>query len=153
MTKSKKEKLVRKQEVPFDEYVEKYFWLVIPIVTLLYFWLSYVSIGFYQDVEIAQFLNAVKFKVVAFSILGNNPMPGWKIFLILSAMIDYKAVLIFNSLIASFTVFFTFRLIKEYKVNLAYYGAMLLALQPLFINFFLRAYSERFTAFIGVNIL
>ncbi len=153
MAKSKVEKTISKAEYPIDKYIDKYFWLVIPVFTLIYFWISNVSVGFYQDDEIAQFLNAVKFKVDAFSILGNNPKPGWKIFLILPAMIDYKAVLIFNSLIASLTIFFTYKLIKEYKIKYAYFGALLLALQPLFFDLSFRTYSEIFTALLIVIFL
>ncbi len=153
MAKSKEEKTAKKQEVPFDEYIDKYFWLVIPVFTIIYFWLSNISVGFYQDDEIAQFLNAVKFKVDAFSILGNNPKPGWKIFLVLPAMIDFKAVLVFNALIASLTVFFTFKLLKEYDVKYAYFGAFLLAVQPLFFDLSFRTYSEIFTALLIVIFL
>lgn len=153
MAKSKEEKITKNQEVPFDAYIDRYFWLVIPVFTLIYFWLSNISVGFYQDDEIAQFLNAVKFKVDAFSILGNNPKPGWKIFLVLPAMIDYKAVLIFNALVASLTVFFTFKLLKEYEVKYAYFGALLLAVQPLFFDLSFRTYSEIFTALLIVVFL
>jgi hypothetical protein len=141
MAKSKEQKIVKKPEVPYDEYIDRYFWLVIPVFAIIYFWLSNISVGFYQDDEIAQFLNAVKFKVDAFSILGNNPKPGWKIFLVLPALIDYKAVLIFNSLVASLTVFFTFWLLKEYQIKYAYFGALLLAVQPLFFDLSFRTYS------------
>lgn len=136
-----------------DEKIDRYFWIIIPLLALVYYWLSNISLGFYQDDEIAQYLNAVKFKVDPFAILGNNPKPGWKIFLILPAMIDYKAVLLFNALIASLAVFFTFRLLKEYKINYAFFGALLLAVQPLFFDLSFRAYSEIFTALLVVFFL
>jgi len=153
MAKSKEQKTVKKQEVPYEEYIDRYFWLVIPVFAIIYFWLSNISVGFYQDDEIAQYLNAVKFKVDVFSILGNNPKPGWKIFLVLPAMIDYKAVLIFNALVASLTVFFTFKLLKEYQIRYAYFGALLLAVQPLFFDLSFRTYSEIFTALLIVVFL
>lgn len=153
MAKSKTVNTEKEQEEHIDYKIDKYFWVVIPILTLIYFWLSNISQGFYQDDEIAQYLNAIKFKVDAFSILGNNPKPGWKIFLIIPAMIDYKAVLIFNALVASLTVFFTFKLLKEYKLNYAFFGALLLAVQPLFFDLSFRTYSEIFTALLIVIFL
>jgi hypothetical protein len=153
MAKTKIEKIKVTDTISLETYFDKYFWVVIPLLTLIYFWLSNISIGFYQDDEIAQYLNAVKFKVDAFSILGNNPKPGWKIFLIIPALIDYKAVLIFNSLISSLTVFFTYLMLKEYKIRYAYFGALLLAVQPLFFDLSFRTYSEIFTALLIVIFL
>lgn len=153
MAKSKSVNTVINQEKIIGDGIDKYFWVVIPILTLIYFWISNISQGFYQDDEIAQYLNAVKFKVDAFSILGNNPKPGWKIFLLLPAMIDYKAVIIFNALVASLAVFFTFKLLKEYELNYAFFGALLLAVQPLFFDLSFRTYSEIFTALLIVTFL
>ena len=153
MAKAKVEKHILKQETLIEDKIDKYFWLVIPFLTLIYFWMSNISVGFYQDDEIAQYLNAIKFQVDPFSILGNNPKPGWKIFLIIPAMIDYKAVLIFNSLVAALTVFFTFKLLKEYNLKYAFLGASLLAVQPLFFDLSFRTYSEIFTALLVVLFL
>ncbi|MFA7360045.1 MAG: hypothetical protein WC139_03315 [Candidatus Kapaibacterium sp.] len=153
MAKAKIARTIIKQETLIEEKFDKYFWLVIPFLTLIYFWISNVSVGFYQDDEIAQYLNAIKFQVDPFSILGNNPKPGWKIFLILPALIDYQAVLIFNALVASLAVFFTFKLLKEYKLNYAFFGALLLAVQPLYFDLSFRAYSEIFTALLVVIFL
>ncbi|MDD5361979.1 MAG: hypothetical protein PHN88_07590 [Ignavibacteria bacterium] len=153
MAKTKLEIQKVENIVSLETYFDKYFWVLIPLLTLIYFWLSNISTGFYQDDEIAQYLNAVKFKVDAFSILGNNPKPGWKIFLIIPALIDYKAVLIFNSLISAVTVFLTYVLLKEYKIKYAYFGALLLAVQPLFFDLSFRTYSEIFTAMLVVLFL
>ena len=153
MAKAKVIKTVNKQESLIDDKIDKYFWLIIPVLTILYYWISYISVGFYQDDEIAQYLNAIKFQVDPFSILGNNPKPGWKLFLIIPAMIDYKAVLMFNALVASLAVFFTFKFLKEYKLNYAFFGALLLAVQPLFFDLSFRTYSEIFTALLIVIFL
>jgi hypothetical protein len=154
MAKQKNEKTVKAESpVNIDEMLSKYFWIVIPLLTLLYYWLSTVSVGFYQDDEIAQYLNAVKFKIDPFSILGNNPKPGWKIFLIIPAIFDYKAVLFFNAFVASLSVYFTFLLIREYKINYAFFGALLLAFQPLFFDLSFRSYSEIFTSLLLVIFL
>lgn len=153
MSKAKLIKTVVKQESFIEEKIDNYFWLVIPVLTLIYYWISNISIGFYQDDEIAQYLNAIKFNVDPFAILGNNPKPGWKIFLILPALLNYKAVLIFNSFVAALAVFFTFKVLKEYQLKYAFFGALLLALQPLFFDLSFRTYSEIFTALLVVIFL
>ena len=79
-------------------------------------------------------------------ILGNGPKPGYKIFTVIPALISYDAVLIFNSFIASVTVYMTYVLIKSYKINYGIFGALLLATQPLYVNLSFRSYSEIFTA-------
>ena len=151
--KAKEIKETSSKAALIEEKIDRYFWIVIPVFTLIYYWLSNISLGFYQDDEVAQYLNAVKFKVDPFAILGNNPKPGWKIFLLLPAMIDYKAVLLFNALVASLAVFFTFRLLKEYKINYAFFGALMLGVQPLFFDLSFRAYSEIFTALLVIFFL
>jgi hypothetical protein len=131
---------------PLDDVINRYFWLVIPVFTFIYFILSKYSIGFYQDDEIGQYLNMIDFWSDPLKILGNNPKPGYKIFLVLPSLLGYNAVLIVNSLIASLTVFFIYKLLKVYKINYAYLGAFLLAFQPLYFDLSFRSYSEIFTA-------
>ncbi len=136
-----------------DEYIGKYFWLIIPVLTLIYFISSRYSQGFYQDDEIAQYLNMIQFWNEPSVILGNNPKPGYKIFMVVPALFGYDVVLFINSLIASLTVYFTYRMLKVYEVNYAYFGAMLLATQPLFFDLSFRSYSEIFTALVIVIFL
>lgn len=159
MTKSSKKKqvkkLVRVQEnvTDLNAFFDKYIWLVIPILTIVYFITSKYSVGFYQDDEIAQYINMLEFWHDPALILGNAPKPGYKIFMVLPALISYDTVLIVNSLIASLTVFFTYHLIKTYKVNYAFFGALILALQPLFFDLSFRSYPEIFTALLVVGFL
>ena len=127
-------------------YIEKYFWVVIPLFTVIYFLSSRYSQGFYQDDEIAQFLNMIDFWKNPSLILGNNPKPGYKIFMVLPALLGYEPVLFVNSLIAGLTVYFTYRLLKVYEVSYAFFGALLLAVQPLFFDLSFRSYSEIFTS-------
>src|SRR5690606_26719576 len=86
-------------------------------------------------------------------ILGNMPKPGYKIFMVIPALFGYDVVLTVNSFIASLTVFFTYKLIKAYKLNYAFVGALLLAFQPLFFDLSFRSYSEIFTALLVVIFL
>lgn len=147
--------LTADKTISFDnnDLLNKYFWLVIPVFTIIYFIMSKYSVGFYQDDEIAQYLNMVQFWTDPGVILGNNPKPGYKIFLVLPALISYDAVLIVNALIAAVTVYMTFFLIKAYNINYAFFGAILLGIQPLFFDLSFRSYSEIFTALCLVSVL
>ena len=142
-----------KAALDIDEKVKIYFWLVIPVLALIYYISSKYSLGFYQDDEIAQYLNMIDFWSNPAVILGNNPKPGWKIFMVIPALISYDAVLIFNSFVASITVFLTFQLLRIYKIPYAFFGALLLAVQPLFFDLSFRSYSEIFSAMLIVIFL
>lgn len=133
-------------QTTFEAKYSKYLWLIIPILTFLYYSYRKIAVGFYQDDEVAQYINMLQFWQDPFSILGNGPKPGYKIFMVVPALISYDAVLIINSLIASITVYLTYILLKVYKVNFAYLGALLLATQPMFVGLSFRSYSEIFTS-------
>lgn len=133
-------------ESSFEKKYSGYFWLVIPLLTVLYYSYRQVAVGFYQDDEVAQYINMLHFWQDPWAILGNGPKPGYKIFMVIPAFISYDAVLIANSLVAAVTVYMTYVLIKTYKVNYAIIGALLLASQPLYVNLSFRSYSEIFTA-------
>ena len=66
--------------------------------------------------------------------------------MVLPALVSYDFVLIVNAFIASLAVYFTYKLLKVYEIPYAYFGALLLALQPLFVDLSFRSYSEIFTA-------
>lgn len=140
-------------ETEFEQKYSKFFWLVIPILALLFYSYRKVAVGFYQDDEVAQYINMLQFWQDPMAILGNGPKPGYKIFMVLPALISYDAVLIFNSIIAATTVYLTYILLKVYKVNYAFVGALLLASQPMFVGLSFRSYSEIFTALCLVSFL
>src|SRR4030095_3920103 len=140
-------------ETELEKKIAKYFWIIIPILTILYYSYRKISVGFYQDDEVAQYINMLNFWQDPWVILGNGPKPGYKIFMVIPALFSYDAVLIFNSFIASVTVYMTYVLIKTYNVRYAIYGALLLASQPLYVNLSFRSYSEIFTALCLVSFL
>lgn len=133
-------------ESDFEKKYSKYFWLIIPLLTILYYSYRKIAVGFYQDDEVAQYINMINFWADPSAILGNGPKPGYKIFMVVPALISYDAVLIVNSIIAATTVYMTYILIKIYKINFAFFGALLLASQPMFVGLSFRSYSEIFTA-------
>lgn len=140
-------------ESNFETKYSKYFWLIIPLLAILYYSYRKISMGFYQDDEVAQYINMLNFWNDPWAILGNGPKPGYKIFMVLPALISYDAVLICNSVIAASTVYMTYILIKTYKVGFAFIGALLLGSQPLFVDLSFRSYSEIFTALCIVTFL
>jgi hypothetical protein len=129
-----------------NELLDKFFWVIIPVMTVIYFISSKYSVGFYQDDEVGQYINMLQFWNDPSIILGNYPKPGYKIFAVIPSLFGYNAVLIFNSLIAALTVYLTYILIKAYNIRYAFFGAILLAFQPLFFDLSFRSYAEIFTA-------
>ncbi len=151
-------KIVNKKNqsaVSFDKnpLLNKYFWIVIPILTVIYYISSKYSVGFYQDDEVGQYINMIQFWSDPFSILGNSPKPGYKLFTVIPSLFGYDAVLMFNALIASLSVYFTYLLLRVYKINYAYFGALLLSMQPLFFDLSFRAYAEIFTSLLILTVL
>jgi len=144
-----------KSVTPIDNYpfIQKYFWVIIPLLTVIYYLSSKYSVGFYQDDEVGQYINMLQFWSDPFAILGNSPKPGYKIFMVVPAMISYDAVLMINSLIASLAVYFTYVLLKVYKINYAFFGALLLSVQPLFFDLSFRSYAEIFTSLLILIVL
>ncbi len=140
-------------ETGFEQKYSKFFWLIIPILAVLFYSYRKIAVGFYQDDEVAQYINMLNFWNDPTVILGNGPKPGYKIFMVIPAFISYDAVLIFNSIIAAVTVYLTYILLKVYKVNYALFGALLLASQPMFVGLSFRSYSEIFTALCLVSFL
>jgi hypothetical protein len=146
-TVTKKVQPIAKNVKTIDDYIGKYFWIVIPLFAVIYFISSRYSTGFYQDDEIAQYINMLEFWKNPWAILGNAPKPGYKIFMVFPAFFGYDTVLFVNSLIASLTVYLTYVLIKLYDIKYAYFGALLLASQPSYFDISFRSYPEIFTAF------
>ena len=146
----KKNPAVKSTSVDLDLYFDKYFWLVIPLFAVIYYLSSKYSLGFYQDDEIGHYVNMKDFWSDPFIILGNWPKPGYKIFMVIPSLFGYQAVIFFNSLIASATVYMTYLLLKAYNIKYAFFGALLLAFQPLFFDLSFRSYAEIFTSLLFV---
>ncbi|MBI5401931.1 MAG: DUF2029 domain-containing protein [Ignavibacteriae bacterium] len=152
-TVTKKVQPAIKNVKSIEEYIDKYFWIVIPLFAVIYYMSSRYSTGFYQYDEVAQYINMLDFWKDPWAILGNAPKPGYKIFMVLPAFFGYDTVLFVNSLIASLTVYLTFKLIKLYEIKYAFFGALLLAAQPTFFDISFRSYPEIFTALLFVIFL
>lgn len=141
--------------VPLDnsKFAEKYFWIVIPVFTFIYYLSSKYSVGFYQDDEIGQYINMINFWSDPFVILGNSPKPGYKLIMVIPSLFGYEAVLFVNALIAAVTVYTTYLMLKCFNIGYASFGALLLALQPLFFDLSFRSYAEIFTSLLILLVL
>ncbi|MBL0174292.1 MAG: hypothetical protein IPP94_03325 [Ignavibacteria bacterium] len=125
-----------------DVLVDKYAWLIVPVLVLLYYWFSTGSTGFYQDDEIGHYRNIRQFWGDPFSIMGNQPKPGWKILMVLPGLLGFTGVVFAHCLVAALTVFATYKLGRALKVRNSSVAALLLAAQPLYLQLSFRSYSE-----------
>src|SRR5438270_10212338 len=123
----KQQKKAELTENIFDKIDPKYYLMIIPVLAVIYYSYRYIAVGFYQDDEIAQYINMIQFWHDPWAILGNGPKPGYKIFMVLPALFGYDYVLMLNSLIAAVTVYMTYFLLRTYKIPYAIFGALLLA--------------------------
>lgn len=161
MEKNKKSPQIKTQNqqktLPKESFLDKvdpkYYLLIIPILAVIYYSYRYIALGFYQDDEIAQYINMIQFWHDPWAILGNGPKPGYKIFMVLPALFGYDYVLMLNSLIAAVTVYMTYFLLRTYKIPYAIFGAFLLAAQPMFLELSFRSYSEIFTSLLIIIFL
>jgi hypothetical protein len=125
-----------------DEWVGKYIWLIIPLLVVLYYLFSTGSTGFYQDDEIGHYRNIRQFWQEPFSIMGNQPKPGWKILMVLPSIFGIPGVALAHCLMAALTVVATWYLGRAMKIRNSIVAAVLLAAQPLYLQLSFRTYSE-----------
>ena len=128
-----------------DTKYSKYYWVIIPVLTLVYFIYSYSSTGFYQDDEVMHYLQMKEFWSNPWIFMSNPGKPGWKIFLVLPSLLGYKPVLLANSFIASLTAFFSVKLAQQLKMKNSILAGLFFAFQPLVWQVSFRSYAEIFT--------
>lgn len=151
MTKQDKKKQTQQSFSPdLDKDFAKYYWLIIPVTSLIYFAFSYYSTGFYQDDEVGHYVTMRDFWSDPWIIMSNWGKPGWKILLVVPSLFGYKAVLLVNSLIAGLTAYATILLAKEMKMKNTIIAGLLLAFQPLVLQLAFRSYAEIFTGLLLV---
>ena len=148
-----KPKTASAQKAPdynIDKDYSKYYWLIIPILAIIYYTYSRYSNGFYQDDEVAHFINMRDFFTDPFIIMSNWGKPGWKIFLVLPSLLGNDFVLIINSIISALTAYFTILLAKEMKMKNAILAGIFFAFQPHVLQLAFRSYAEIFTGLLLV---
>ena len=141
--------------MPFDldEWLGKYIWVLVPVLVMLYYLFSQGSTGFYQDDEIGHYNGIRLFFSEPFSIMGNQPKPGWKILMVLPSLFGAQGVLLAHCLMAALTVVATYYLGRTMKIRNSSVGAILLAAQPLFLQLSFRTYSEITAGLLAVLML
>lgn len=125
-----------------DIFLDRYIWLLLPLLVILYYWFSTGSTGFYQDDEIGHYRNIRQFWGDPFSIMGNQPKPGWKILLVVPGLFGFTGVALAHCAIAALTVVMTYKLGRAMKMKNASLAALFLAAQPLYLQLSFRSYSE-----------
>ena len=125
-----------------DLFIDKYIWYIIPLLVLFYYWFSTGSTGFYQDDEIGHYRNIRQFWGDPFSIMGNQPKPGWKILMVVPGLFGFTGVALAHCLVAALTVVMTYKLGRSLGMKNSSVAALLLAVQPLFLQLSFRSYSE-----------
>ncbi len=133
-----------------DKDYSKYYWLIVPLLVIIYYIYSRYSNGFYQDDEVAHFINMRDFWSDPFIIMSNWGKPGWKIFMVLPSLLGYDFTVIFNSIITAFTAYFTILLAKELKLRNSILAGILFAFQPHLVQLAFRSYAEVFTGLLLV---
>jgi hypothetical protein len=128
-----------------DKQYSKYYWLLVPALTLIYIFFSFLSNGFYQDDEVMHYLHMRDFWRDPWIFMSNPGKPGWKIFLVLPALLGYKPVLFVNSFISGLTAYFTIKLARELKMKNSLLAGLFFAFQPLVLQISFRSYAEIFT--------
>lgn len=137
-------------EYNIDTDYSKYYWLIIPILTAVYFIYSRYSTGFYQDDEVAHFINARDFWSDPFIIMSNWGKPGWKILEVLPSLLGYDYVTLFNSILTAVTAYCTILLAKELKLKNSILAGILFAFQPHLLQLAFRSYAEVYTGLLLV---
>lgn len=148
--KVKSSKQKRTLSYDIDKDYSKYYWIIIPVLVIIYFTYSYLSNGFYQDDEVAHYINMRDFWSNPWIIMSNWGKPGWKIFLVIPSLFGYKFVLFINSVITAVTAYFTILLAKQLKLKNALLAGILFAFQPLVLQLSFRSYAEIFTGLLLV---
>jgi hypothetical protein len=148
--KSKISSRKKPPELNADKDYFRYYWLVIPVLTGVHFSYSFFSNGFYQDDEVAHFINMRDFWSNPWIIMSNWGKPGWKIFMVIPSLFGYKFVLFFNALITAITAFIAILLAKELKIKNSILAGIFFAFQPLVLQLSFRSYAEIFTGLLLV---
>jgi len=152
MAKKSKTKTVFKgntfHRFDIDTYIDKYIWAIIPVLAIIYFVFSKYSTGFYSDDELGHFVNMNDFWRDPGLIIGNWSKPGWKIFMVVPSLLGYDAVIFFNALISSTTVYVSILFAKKLNLKNTSLLIFLLGFQPIFFQLSFRSYAEIFTGLI-----
>ena len=120
------------------------------LLAVIYFAYSNVSDGMYQDDEAGHFISMKNFWYDPSSILGNWPKTGYKLVYAIPSLFGETFVKVVNCLVAAFTSFFCYKIVKQLNGKFAILAFVLLASQPMWVQLSFRNYSEIISAFLLV---
>jgi len=157
---SKKVTHKKQKEVPVEEVklameskeVSNMMLLVFTVaLAIIYFIFSIFSDGFYQHDEVGNFMAAQRIWYdELLQILGANTKSGYRLLYALPALGGFTFLKFFNSLIAAFTVYFSYKLLSRLGSKNKLLIFFVLGLQPLWFMLSFRNYAELTVAFLMV---
>jgi hypothetical protein len=120
-------------------------------LAIIYFVFSTLSDGFYQHDEVGNFMAAQRIWYDdIIQILGANTKSGYRLLYALPALGGFAFLKLFNSLVAAFTVYFSYKLLAKLGSKNKLLIFFVLGLQPLWFMLSFRNYAELTVAFLLV---
>ena len=120
-------------------------------LAIIYFIFSTFSDGFYQHDEVGNFMAAQRIWYDdVIQILGANTKSGYRLLYALPALGGFTFLKFFNSLVAAFTVYFSYKLLSKIGSKNKLLIFFVLGLQPLWFMLSFRNYAELTVAFLLV---
>tara|TARA_B100000809_G_C15130166_1_gene528053 strand:- start:1745 stop:3385 length:1641 start_codon:yes stop_codon:yes gene_type:complete len=127
-----------------------YLWGFTIVLAIVYSIFSTFSDGFYMHDEPMFYMYAKDFLKDPISAFRGFQRIGYVTFLVLPALGGFTFLNIFNSVLASITVLYSYKIIRKLKGNNSFLIFFLLGLQPLWFMLAFRNYSEFLLAFLLV---
>ena len=127
-----------------------YLWGFAIVLAIVYSIFSTFSDGFYMHDEPMFYMYAKDFLKDPISAFRGFQRIGYVTFLVLPALGGFTFLNIFNSVLASITVLYSYKIIRKLKGNNSFLIFFLLGLQPLWFMLSFRNYSEFLLAFLLV---
>ncbi len=121
------------------------------VLAVIYFIFSTFSDGFYMHDEVGNFINARNLWYDdIINIIGANKKGGYRVLYALPALGGFAFMKFFNSLVAAFTVYFSYKVLEKLGSKHKLLIFFVLSIQPLWFMLSFRNYSELTVAFLLV---
>ena len=127
-----------------------YLWIFTIVLAVVYSIFSTFSDGFYMHDEPMFYMYAKDFLKDPIHAFKGFQRIGYVAFLVLPALGGFTFLNIFNSVLASITVLYSYKIIRKLKGKNSFLIFFLLGLQPLWFMLAFRNYSEFLLAFLLV---
>jgi hypothetical protein len=136
--------VIEKKDTAFDldEFLGKYFFLIIPILIIFYYFFGAQSTGFYGDDEIGYAMYMKRIFSDPFSILGNWNKPGYRIFFALPSLLGNNFLVLSHIFLTAIIPIGIYYLGKLLKIKNSSVIAILFSFQPFIVQFSFRCYAE-----------